>query len=659
MISKQSLTLEELSPFGRNYQSFFQPKKTAFDVLGNTFCWQEGDSIYTEAGLFLSLEILKTLDEKIEGLPQYFCSKQAQEIGFVLGNNIFKYNGCFTKYTVDGVPKNIEFSPDFSKVAYCIGHVLHVYDFLLHKDYCIENHTKAQDGGLPYRNEYGTNHGVYWSPESDRLAFYRLDESKVSNYTLIERKEGRSFPKVIKYPFTGEPNQDVKVGVFDFKTTVFLDLRKSCYHTNLVWKDGELYVTELEENKPLWTLCVYENRGNLKTCVMSISGKKYVEPENPPCFLSNGNFIILHENNLLDRDGHRLNSNEAIVTKIIGCNKDYFVYQTSTDEAMNRSIQVLNLSTGVNRIISTEKGNYEAIFNELTNEVIYQYSSIDFFKKIEKINLADNVTSLLYSEENPLKNYEVPTIEFGTISSEGEMLNYRIIKPTNFDKNKRYPAILYVYGGPHVQLVQNTWFGGAKSIELVLAQSGFVVFSLDSRGSSNRGYLFESEHYRQMGHLTLVDQFCGMQFLKDLPYVDVNRVGVHGWSFGGYMTINLMTYYSNFCKAGVAGAPVTNWALYEKMYGERYMCSPQDNKEGYGATNLSLRAQDLTGKLLIIHGEMDDTVLPKNTTDFVEACKQKNISVDTYFYSNQKHHIDGRDNLDMLQRVVDYFKENL
>jgi dipeptidyl-peptidase-4 len=235
----------------------------------------------------------------------------------------------------------------------------------------------------------------------------------------------------------------------------------------------------------------------------------------------------------------------------------------------------------------------------------------------------------------------------------------RMITPPNMDPAKKYPVIVYVYGGPHAQLVTNRWLGGASLFEYYMAQQGYIMFTVDNRGSDGRGMEFENVIHRQLGQNEMADQMQGVEFLKSQSFVDANRMGVYGWSFGGFMTISLMLNHSDVFKVAVAGGPVCDWKYYEVMYGERYMDTPQDNKEGYDKTSVINKAENLKGKLLVIHGAQDDVVVMQNSLEFINACIKKGRAVDYFLYPDHKHNVRGKDRVHLNSKIADYFMTHL
>jgi len=244
-------------------------------------------------------------------------------------------------------------------------------------------------------------------------------------------------------------------------------------------------------------------------------------------------------------------------------------------------------------------------------------------------------------------------------NQEGTKLYYRLIKPTRFDSTKKYPVIVYVYGGPHEQLITDSWLGGAGLFLNYLAEQGYIVFTLDNRGSANRGRDFEQAIFRNVGTNETKDQMTGLGYLKSLPYVDTARIGVDGWSYGGFMTLSLMLRYPGVFKVAVAGGPVTDWQYYEVMYGERYMDTPQTNPQGYKKASVLNYVKNLNGKVLVIHGTMDQTVMWQQSLLFVQKAVSLGKQVDYFVYPGHKHNVRGIDRANLYEKITDYFKENL
>jgi dipeptidyl-peptidase-4 len=301
-----------------------------------------------------------------------------------------------------------------------------------------------------------------------------------------------------------------------------------------------------------------------------------------------------------------------------------------------------------------------ALFNSSFTHFIDAYSSTNVPKKILiKTHKGDQVKSIL-DAPNPLSDYTLGETSIFPILNEGTVLYCRMVTPPNYDKTKKYPVVVYVYGGPHAQMISNSWLAGSNLWMQLMAQKGYIVFALDNRGSSNRGHEFESSTFRNLGLIEMADQIAGVNYLKNLPYVDANRIAVHGWSFGGFMTTSLMTRQPGVFKVGVAGGPVIDWSLYEIMYTERYMDTPLENPEGYKNANLTNYVNNLQDKLLMIHGCDDDVVLWQHSLLYCKsAVDAGNTYLDYFVYPAHKHNVMGKDRVHLMQKITEYIIENL
>jgi prolyl tripeptidyl peptidase. Serine peptidase. MEROPS family S09B len=321
----------------------------------------------------------------------------------------------------------------------------------------------------------------------------------------------------------------------------------------------------------------------------------------------------------------------------------------------------LDVKSGKRILIGNKEGVHAATVSRSGKYLIDRYSSTSVPRSINLIDIKTNKSINLLTAANPFEGFVMPTIEVGTIKAADEQtdLYYRMVKPSNFDPSLKYPVIVYVYGGPHAQMITNAWQNSARGWDIYMANKGYIVFTLDNRGSDNRGLEFENCTFRHLGIEEGKDQVKGVQFLKSLPYIDGNRIGVHGWSFGGHMTTALLLRYPDIFKTGVAGGPVIDWSYYEVMYGERYMDTPGSNPEGYQTCNLKNLAGNLKGHLLIIHDDHDDTCVPQHTLSFMKACIDARTYPDLFIYPGHKHNVAGRDRVHLHEKITRYFEDNL
>ena len=342
--------------------------------------------------------------------------------------------------------------------------------------------------------------------------------------------------------------------------------------------------------------------------------------------------------------------------------KEKRMFYVSTQESpLERHIYSVVLESGKISKISSDEGTHAGQLSSDGKYILDTYSSINVPRNINLLKSSGKKIKTLLSADNPYCNYKLGEIEVSYIKGNVEHpdLYYRMIKPVDFDPGKKYPVIVYVYGGPHSQLVKNTWLGGSRLWQHYMAQKGYISFTLDNRGTLGRGFDFESSIHRQLGALEMKDQMAGIDYLKSLPWVDDSRMGIHGWSYGGFLTTSLMLKHNDVFKVGVAGGPVMDWKYYEIMYGERYMDTPDENPEGYKNSTLKNYVGKLDGKLLIIHGAMDSTVVLQHSLTFLRECVKEGVQLDFFIYPGHPHNVRGKDRVHLMRKVSNYFKDNL
>lgn len=536
-------------------------------------------------------------------------------------------------------------------------------------------------GQTVHRNEFGISKGTFWSPKGDLLAFYRMNESMVTPYPLVDISTRIAVLDRVRYPMAGMLSHQVKVGIYNpaDKKTIYLNAGDPTdrYYTNISWSpDGKsLYLIELNRDQNHSKLCQYNaETGELTATLIEETHPKYVEPQQPIQFLPWDDNLFIYQSQqdgynhlyLYNTDGKlikQLTKGDWLVQSILGFNsKKKEIIITSTEVSpLQSNLFKVNITTGKRTPLDKGNGIHKGIPAASGNYLIDQYSAPDIPRNIDIVSTRNGKSINLLTAKDPYEGLSIPTIETGTIkAADGKTdLYYRLVKPADFDPHKKYPTIVYVYGGPHDQLVTNDWNYDVRGWDLYMANKGFVMFTLDNRGSCNRGLEFENVTFRHLGIEEGKDQIKGIEFLKSLPYVDSNRIGVHGWSFGGHMTTALMLRYPEIFKVGVAGGPVIDWSYYEIMYGERYMDTPQTNPEGYKQCNLKNLAGQLKGHLLIIHDDHDDTCVPQHTLSFMKACVDARTYPDLFIYPGHKHNVKGRDRVHLHEKITRYFEEHL
>jgi dipeptidyl-peptidase-4 len=351
------------------------------------------------------------------------------------------------------------------------------------------------------------------------------------------------------------------------------------------------------------------------------------------------------------------------VTKILGFDeRERFLFIEATkDSYLERNLYRIDMRSGKAIRINNEGGMHSAKLSPGAGYLLDTWESANIPSKTDIISGDGKFSRSVHLSPDPLKDYRFGENKLITLkAADGTTeLTGRLILPPDFDPSKRYPVIIYVYGGPHLQLITRGWHNDVRGWEYYMASKGYICFSLDNRGSANRGMAFENVVHRNMGIFETDDQMKGVEYLRSLPYVDSNRLGVHGWSYGGFMTLNLMLRCPGVFKAGVAGGPVVDWSMYEVMYGERYMDNPADNPEGYSKTDMSGYVPGLKGKLLIIHGMQDDVVVMQHTMKFLRESVKQGRQVDFFPYPTHPHNVLGKDRVHLMEKVSNYFFDNL
>ena len=538
-------------------------------------------------------------------------------------------------------------------------------------------------GQSVHRNEFGIRKGTFWSPKGNRLAFYRMDQSMVTDYPQVDIFPRSASYEPDKYPMAGMTSHKVTVGVYDVKTekTIYLQAGDPTdrYFTNIAWSPDEktIYMFELNRKQNDCRLVSYDAESGEKIAELyHETSDKYVEPQNPIQFLpwDETKFIMQSQKDgynhlyLFDVSGKELKqitSGKWVVLNVVGFNtktKSILILSNET-HPMNSNLYTVNIKNGKRRLLGKGIGVAQSAQPSTSGQMVaLKLSSYNHPRFIDIINTngMGKVTELLDAED-PWKEYQQPIYESGSIkAADGTTdLYFRMVKPHNFDPNKKYPTVVYVYGGPHAHNVDASWHYASRSWETYMAQKGYIVFILDNRGSENRGRDFEQATFHQLGQIEMQDQMTGVEYLKKQPYVDMNRLGVHGWSFGGFMTISLMTNYPDIFKVGVAGGPVIDWKWYEVMYGERYMGTPQGNPDGYAKTSLIDKAKNLKGKLQIITGYNDNTVVPQHCLSFLDACIKAGTQPDFFAYPGEEHNMRGHASVHLHERITQYFEDYL
>ncbi|WP_258540601.1 S9 family peptidase [Parvicella tangerina] len=535
-------------------------------------------------------------------------------------------------------------------------------------------------GQAIHRYEFGISKGTFWSPKGTYLAFYQKDETDVADYPMLNINTTPGSLDAVKYPMAGQKSEYAKVGVFNVKTraTSFLNIdmtEKDHYLTNLAWSPDEKYVILAEVNRDqnhVWLNKYDVITGNLVKTLFEESSREWAEPEHPASFIPSkeneflwlserDGFMNLYHYNLEGELLGQVTNFDFVVQSIIGYSSDgkyVYVEATGPDARENHCYQV-EIASHEYQKLTKEAGSHHVSLSPNGKYLLDSWSSWKTPNQVDLIDIKKGKVTTIHKSADPLKDFNMAQVEYGTLkSNDGFDLYTRVMKPHDFDPNKKYPVLVYVYGGPHAQLVTNDWLGGARLWMHYMTQQGYIVFTIDGRGSANRGYDFEKVIHRHLGENEMEDQLVGVDYLKSLPYVDANRMAVHGWSFGGFMTTSLMLRHPGVFTCGVAGGPVIDWKWYEVMYGERYMDRPEQNPEGYKKASLLNYVENLEGNLLMIHGTIDDVVVMQHNMAFVQTCVSAGVQIDFFPYPMYKHHVRGKDRVHLMTKMLNYIMEH-
>jgi len=635
----------------------------------------------------LDLSALNTDLEKVgmkttKRLPR-LSWEDATNMTFVKADTLYEYN--ITNHEIKKIcyyPTSsdvIKFEKNTKQVAYTRENNLYIYSGGKEIAVTSEDDKNIVSGQTVSRSEYGITHGIFWSPKGNLLAYYQKDESNVSDYPLVDIDTRVATVKNIKYPMAGMGTEIVKLHVYNPKTakTIVLNTDDKMYLTNISWSPDEKYIFIQVLNRAtdhMWLNKYDAKNGKFIKTLLEETNDKWVEPQNPLHFLNgvNNKFVYLSQKDgymhayLYDTEGKlikQLTKGEWIITDYLGFNaKNTDMYFMSTKESpIERHLYKVNVKSGKITKLTDTHGTHRVTLNDnkkYFTDVLSNYT--DIAREYRLYSTKGKMLKVLKENKSPLKDFNIGETTISTLKADdGTDLYYRLIKPANFDASKKYPVLVYVYGGPHAQLITDSWMGGSGFFLQYMAAKGYVVFTLDNRGSGNRGFKFESVIHRQLGVTEMKDQMVGVAFLKTLPYVDTARFGVDGWSFGGFMTTSLMTDHAETFKVGVAGGPVIDWKYYEVMYGERYMDTPEENPEGYKSTSLLNKVDELQGHLMLIHGTIDPTVVWQHSLLFIKKCVKQQKPIDYFVYPDHEHNVRGMDRLHLETKIARYFDDFL
>jgi dipeptidyl-peptidase-4 len=582
--------------------------------------------------------------------------------------------------TLNDAAESTDVSGKTNYIAFTLKNNLFVYDGKNELIVTNDADENIVNGQSVHREEFGITKGTFWSPTGNLLAFYKMDQRMVADYPIIDWTVRPAKNNSIKYPMAGDKSHEVTVGIYNVNTgkTVFLKTGepKEQYLTNICWSPNEqhIYIAVLNREQNDMKLNSYSVvTGYFERTLFEEKNDKYVHPVYPMVFVPNHPDQFIWQS---EKDGYNhlylYNSNGAqikqltkgnwVVTNLDGFDaKGTKIFYTSTAESpITRNLYSVDLKKAISTKITTGEGTHMAILSDNGKYSIDNFQSTTVPREITVYSTQGKKINTINVSENPLKDYKLGALSVFKLKSEsGDDLYCRMFKPVDFDSTKKYPVIIYLYNGPNIQLINDTWNAQGDLWFQYMAERGFVIFTLEGRGSANRGLAFEQAVFQHFGTNEMKDQLVGINYLKKLKYIDSNRMGLYGWSFGGFMTASMMTRYPGIFKAAVAGGPVIDWNYYEIMYTERYMDTPQENPKGYEEGNVMKYVDGLKGKLMLIHGTADNVVVWQHSLMFLKACVDKGKQVDYFVYPGHEHNVKGKDREHLFQKVTDYFMQNL
>ena len=691
-------TLEDLNFGGKNYHNM-QPKNMWLTWWGDQLIQTDVEECYTIDAKTGKKSLLFTLDQINEWAESDHQERYVRHLMNAtfpypdqpivsVGNRHavllidFKKHNVVWQDSISGQTAN-DWNSVSKATAYIEGDQLYIVDQQGKK------HQLTTDGSREiiygqsvHRNEFGIEKGTFWSHDGKRLAFYRMDQSMVTDYPQVDVAARSAAYEPDKYPMAGMTSHQVTVGVYDLQNgkTIYLQAGDPTdrYFTNIAWgpDNKTIYMFELNRAQNDCRLVSYDAvTGQKMAELYRETSDKYVEPLNPIQFLpwDDNQFVMqsqkdgynhLYLFNTKGEEIKQLTKGQWVVMEMLGFNQKQktIIFKANKEHPLHHRLYSVSMKGEIKQL-ETVDGVHNAILSPSGNYLIDRFSTPTRPRVIDVVDITQNTprhTTLLEADD-PWAGYKHPIFECGSIKAADGVtdLYYRMVKPADFDPAKKYPTVVYVYGGPHANNIQASWHWASRSWETYMAQKGYIVFILDNRGSQYRGRDFEQATFHQLGQIEMQDQMKGVEYLKTLPYIDMNRLGVHGWSFGGFMTISLMTNYPDVFKVGVAGGPVIDWKWYEVMYGERYMGTPQNNPDGYAKTSLIDKAKNLKGRLQIITGYNDATVVPQHCLSFLDACVKAGTQPDFFAYPGEEHNMRGHASVHLHERITRYFEDYL
>ncbi len=660
----------------------------------DSFTWIENNALIQAAAVseikpdtLLSLDALKDKTSDLENMRRFpsVTWLDNQRFYFINEQTVFVYD--FDADEIKQVNKypeeaeNINLDKNTFAVSYTIANNLFVAMDGQTLSVSEENDADILYGHVPSRNEFGISQGSFWSPDGSQLAFYRTDQREVADYPLVNIERPIALSDPISYPMAGQKSQKVALGIFDPAMNQITYIQttgpENQYLTSVSWGSAGkyIYIGLLNRDQNHLKMNKYDAAtGEFSQTLFEEEKQTYVEPQHDLSFLTGEPEQFIWQSR---RDGwnhlylyntqgellKQLTHGDWEVTDFLGFDNEgkNIFYESTEASPIERQVNRINISTGKTKRITRGEGTHSLMASASKEYFLDIFSSMEMARAYYLLDRDGETLATLQMDADPWEDYKIGKTEIFTLTAnDGKTDLYcRIIKPIDFDASTKYPVLVYVYGGPHAQLITNSWTGGAGFWLNLMAQRGYVVFTLDNRGSANRGRAFEDIIHRQCGEAEMADQMIGVEYLKSLNYVDTTRIGVDGWSYGGFLTTSLFLRQPGVFKAACAGGPVIDWSWYEAMYGERYMDTPLQNPEGYKKANVLNYIENMEGRLLLIHGTSDPVVMWQNSLTFLDECIQQGKQVDYFVYPGAGHNMYGKARVHLFEKITTFFDEHL
>jgi dipeptidyl-peptidase-4 len=633
----------------------------------------------------LNTSLKETGFRNIKRFPKLYWRDQYRFV-FWVAESLFSFNSTSDKLKlINTLPKkseNFDLADKSYTIAFTLENNLFISDETCTQIQITNEKSDIVSGQSVSRNEFGISTGTYWSPEENFLAFYQKDESRVDSYPFVNYDSLPAALEPGKYPMAGQSSEYVKLGVYDLrlKTTVWLETdmpeEPEQYLTGVTWSPDEkyIYIAHISRDQNRLQMIRYKVKtGKRDRIIFTEEDDEYIDPQFGPFFSkSNPDYLLW----LSERDGwnhlyHYSSSGELLgqitkglfdITEFLGYGVDgeSVYYVIAGPNPTERHIAKTHIKSGKQEIITTESGTHSAQKARVSDHLLVSFSSIDIPRQITLHDGSKTTLDTLLIAVNPLADFELGETEIHSLTlDDGTKLYYSLIFPPDFDPDKKYPMFVYVYGGPHSQRVRNIWLGRTSLWLQYMATLGYVIFTIDNRGTDYRGLEFEQITHRRLGTIEVQDQISGIEYIKNQNYIDTDRIGVFGWSYGGFMTASLLTRAPHVFKVGVSGAPVIDWRYYEIMYTERYMDNPQINADGYDQSTVLTHLDSLDADLLMIHGTSDNIVMWQHSILFTQKAIKLGKQIDYMIYPGHRHGIRGRDRLHLYKKITDYVNARL